>query len=97
MSDDDKLATAISKGKRAELLLRDELLTGAFDTLEASYVKGWKETDPRDEQAREQLWHAVQVIGKVKQHLSTVMSNGKLAQSDLDALTNKKRGLRSII
>lgn len=90
MNDDDKLATAISKGKRAELLLQDELLTGAFKTMEDSYIEGWRNSEARDTDARERLWHAVQVVGKVQQHLRIVMSNGKLSQRDLEELAKKK-------
>lgn len=90
MSDDDKIATAISKGKRAELLLQDELLTGAFKALEASYIEGWRNSEARDTDARERLWHAVQVVGKVQQHLQVAVSNGKIAQRDLDDIAKKK-------
>lgn len=91
MSDDDKLQSAISKGARAEALLRDETLLGAFAGLEADYIKAWRQTAARDTDARERLWQAVQVVGLVKDHLNSVASSGKLAQRELNDLALKAK------
>jgi hypothetical protein len=36
----------IARGKAAELLLRNELLAEAFETLESTYTAAWKSTAP---------------------------------------------------
>lgn len=88
---EDKKATAIARGKRAELLLKDELIVEAFETLKKDYFKGWLESDPRDTDGRERLWHASQIIGKVQAHLGRVMSDGKIAQRELDDLAKPQK------
>lgn len=92
MVDEITLTKQATEGKRAGTLLQDETLLNAFNQLEHDYVQGWRNTDARDTDARERLWQAVQIVGKVKQHLSTMAANGKVAQRQLDELAGKKRG-----
>ena len=91
MNEDDKIQSAISRGKRAELLLQDDLLAESLQKLEDSYIAGWRATLSRDTDARERLWQAVQVVGKVKDHLRTVVNNGKVAKSDVDDLARPQK------
>lgn len=65
------------------MLLRDELLTEAFDTLRAEYLAGWEASPARDTDGRERLWLAVQVLGKVRGHLEQVVADGRLASREL--------------
>ena len=87
---DDRLQDAISRGARAERLLADELLQEAFAGLETEYLKAWKVTAARDTDARERLWQATQVLGKVRDHLAAIAGNGRLAQRELDDLQEKR-------
>lgn len=77
-----------NRGARAERLLTDDLLVDAFITLERTYIEAWRGTFVTDTDARERLWQAVQVVGKVRQHLVSVMNNGTLAQAEID-FTNR--------
>ena len=86
MVDEIALNRAAERGARAQSLLSDELLTGSLRDLEAGYIKAWRETAARDTDARERLWQAVQVVGKVRDHLGSVVSGGKLAQRELNDL-----------
>jgi hypothetical protein len=88
---DDKLNEAISRGARAERLLDDDLLQEAFDALERDYVRGWRDTGARDTDARERLWQALHIVAKVRAHLVAAVSNGKLAQPELDDLAQGGR------
>ncbi|WP_225712219.1 hypothetical protein [Bradyrhizobium semiaridum] len=81
MIDEDTLEGAKAKGVRAEVLLEDELLTEAFGTLEQGYVSAWRATTIDDVAAREKLFLAINIVGKVRDHLRSVVSNGKLAQA----------------
>lgn len=74
----------MERGARAEALLRDELLIEAFGTLKAEYLTGWEATAARDTDARERLWLAVQVLGKVWTHLEQVAADGRVATRELN-------------
>lgn len=91
MVDESKLRKDESRGRGARALLESDLLTEAFKTLEDAYTKGWRETAPLDEKSREKLYLAINVVGKVRDHLQRVVENGTLAKKELDQLTNDPR------
>ena len=91
MADESKLRIDESRGRRAKELLDNELVIEAFKALEDSYVMAWRGTHPLDEKAREKLYLAINVVGKVRDHLQRVVENGTLARKELDQLANDPR------
>jgi len=87
MTDERKLNQDRERGARAQALLRDELLQEAFAALEKRYTDEWRVTQFRDTDARERLWQAVNIVGKVRDHLTAIVSGGKIAQKQLDDLS----------
>jgi hypothetical protein len=87
MSDESGLDHAVTKALRAQELLDNELLTETFKTLEENYASAWRSTVIDDVAGREKLFLAVNVVGKVRDHLNAVVANGKLAQAELKELT----------
>jgi len=83
MIDESKLDQAVAKGARAQALLDDDLLRGAFTGLEGSYTAAWRATGIDDVAAREKLFLAINIVGKVRDHLTSLITNGKLAQAEL--------------
>ena len=88
MSEDPNIT--VYRANRAKTLLEDELISGSLAKLEADYIQAWGLTGPRDTDARERLWQAVQVVRKFRDHLSMVVMDGKLAQAELDAMAGTK-------
>ena len=86
MTDEIELQKAVTRAQRVGTLLQNELLDEAFKTLEQSYIDFWRQTRPEDELGREKAFIAVNVVGKVKDHLQRVIENGRLAQADLNKL-----------
>ena len=93
MTDESMLQHAAARGIRAKALLEDELLASAFDALEASYSSAWRQTSIDDVAGREKLFLAINIVGKVRDHLGAVLANGKLEQAELKelALTAERR------
>lgn len=91
MIDQDKLAAATARANRAKALLDDPLLVEAFEALEREYIAAWRATQVRDNDARERLWQAVNVASKVRDHLKLAVSNGAVAQREIDLLADKQR------
>ena len=89
--DETKLAIDQSRALRAQALMDDELLIEAFVTLEADYIAAWKLTPARDDDGRERLWRAVQIVAGVKDHLGSVIENGKLANAQLRQLAERPK------
>lgn len=86
MSDENRLDQAAAKAFRAQELLDNELLGEAFDGLEETYTAAWRATTIGDVAAREKLFLAINIVGKVRDHLAAVVANGKLAQAELKEL-----------
>lgn len=86
MSDEDQLSQAAAKAARAQSLLGNELLTEAFSGLEEAYTSAWRATTIDDVQGREKLFLAINIVGKVRDHLTAVVNNGKLAAAELKQL-----------
>lgn len=85
--DEIALNKAIERAAQAEALQRNELLAETLAKLENDYIAGWRATHARDSDARERLWHAVQVVAKVRDHIAHVAAGGRMAQTQLDELT----------
>lgn len=88
---DDKIALAIHRAGKAEALRNDDMLNEAFATLEQSYIAAWRSLPSRDVDGRERLWVAVNILGKVREHLLTVVGGGKMAKAELEALHPNKQ------
>jgi hypothetical protein len=89
LSDDDKLNRDIVRGAQAHALMQHDLLQEAFARLEADYIAAWRASPARDTDGRERLWQAVNVVGLVRSHLVKIVSDGKLAQRQLDELAGR--------
>jgi hypothetical protein len=86
ISDENRLDEAAARAVRAQELLDNELLTEAFRGLEESYTSAWRASKVDDAAAREKLFLAINVVGKVRDHLAAIVANGKLAQAELKEL-----------
>jgi hypothetical protein len=86
MPDENRLDQAAAKAARAQELLDNELLSEAFSELEDSYATAWRATTIEDVAVREKLFLAINVVGKVRDHLAAIVTNGKLAQAELKEL-----------
>jgi len=81
-----KLMAEQARGERAAALLRDPLITEAFDALEEKYVSGWK--DSSSTEGRETLFQMYQALMVVRGHLTEVVETGNLAKLETN-LQNK--------
>lgn len=86
MADDPQVRMDAERGAHAERLLSDDILMEAFSTIESDYINAWKGTGARDTDARERLWQAYQIVGKVRSHLHTVAQRGSLARKELEEI-----------
>jgi hypothetical protein len=86
MTDESKLEQDVAKARRAQELLESELLSAAFTGLEDSYIAAWRATGIEDVGGREKLFLAINIVGKVRDHLTAIVTGGKLAQAELKEL-----------
>lgn len=91
MSDELKLRKAAERAAQAEELLKNPLLVEAFVLLRDAYIAEWEKSHARDTDARERLWQATQIVGKVQTHLEQVAANGAVAKHALRDFEKPKR------
>lgn len=90
---EERLGVIVNHGHQAEREL--ERTAEAFEALKAEYVAAWEATALRDNDGRERLWQAVQIVGKVESHLKQLVANGRVAQADIARLRSGKTGFFS--
>ncbi len=73
----------IARGKAAELLLRNELLAEAFETLELTYTAAWKSTAPGQTDERERLFALTTALHDVRGQIEQIAVTGELARRQL--------------
>lgn len=93
MDEENKALADIARAARAEALLRDELLNEAFQKLETEYYSAWRATGAAESETfkRERLWQAINLLGKIKEQIGSVVQNGKVAKAHLVAIQGKRQ------
>ena len=75
----------ISRSNEAKQILESKLFQESIETLKKIYSEALLEkTGAKESDTREKLWIAYNVVGKVEQHLQTVIETGKLASKQLE-------------
>lgn len=88
MSDEHALIRATNRATNAQQLIDNDILKEAFISLEEAYTTAWRCTTIEDVSAREKLFLAINIVGKVRDHLIKVVSDGKLAQAELKQIAD---------
>jgi len=78
---EDKTARDIELGKRAKILMDDDLLMACFEALRQDFADAWSNATTTED--REMIWSKQAVLGEVKQKLLTLVNNGKIASKRL--------------
>tara|TARA_R100001086_G_scaffold130211_1_gene67361 strand:- start:333 stop:605 length:273 start_codon:yes stop_codon:yes gene_type:complete len=84
--DHNKLASEVSRGEKAKLLLDEPLIKEAFETLKKEFQDAILHTKHNEDEARRALWQAYHLTDRVENHLRTVMETGKLAATQINQL-----------
>jgi len=77
----------MARSSNAKRVLEEPLIAESFDTLELEYFNAWKASSPDDKDARERLWMAAMIIGKVRSNLQSIINSGKIAQAEVDKIS----------
>jgi len=73
----------LARGRKAALLLEDELVQEILAELEDAYVKTWRSTALKDTETRESMYLAIQVVGQFREHLKVICDNGKFEEAHI--------------
>ena len=79
-----KLQQEVSQSSKAKQLLDNPLFKDALDELKKLYAESLFNTGAKEQDTREKLWLAYNVVGKVEQHIREILDTGKLAKKQLE-------------
>ena len=75
----------IGRSNQAKQILQSKIFQESIETLKKIYSEALLEkTGAKESDTREKLWIAYNVVGKVEQHLHTIVETGKLASKQLE-------------
>ena len=60
-------------------------------TLRNEYIEAWVRASVKDVDGKERLWQAVNILGKIKEQISKVITDGRIASQDLSRIKTLKR------
>ena len=85
----------ISRSNEAKQILESKLFQESIETLKKIYSEALLEkTGAKESDTREKLWIAYNVVGKVEQHLQTVIETGKLAAKQLEDFRKQQNNIK---
>tara|TARA_R100001440_G_scaffold45448_1_gene65139 strand:+ start:497 stop:754 length:258 start_codon:yes stop_codon:yes gene_type:complete len=74
----------VSQANKAKQLLENPLFKESFDKLRKLYQESLFNTGVKEQETREKLWLAYNVVNKVEQHFTEILDTGKLATKQLE-------------
>ena len=87
-----KLQQEVNQANKVKQLFENPLLKESFNKLRKLYSETLFNTGAKENETREKLWLAYQVVSKVEQNLLEILDTGKLASKQLeDFRTSIKR------
>ena len=90
--DQAKRTTELSRSSQAKQLLENKLFQESVDTLKKIYSEALLDkTGVKEVETREKLWIAYNVVGKVEQHLKSILETGTLAEKQLDTFRKQQQ------
>ena len=82
----------MSRSNEAKQILGSKLFQESMETLKKIYSEALLEkTGATESDTREKLWIAYNVVGKVEQHLQSILETGKLAEKQLDIFRQSQK------
>ena len=89
MTNDSDIHKRQNQGIKAKDLLENETFNIVFQKLEEKYLEDFSNSKPDDTQIREQSYLFLQNLRKLRQEISTLVTDGKIASAQIDNLNKK--------
>lgn len=80
----------MNQDNKAKNLLNDTTFKRIFEILEKRYIEGFSESKSDDTQVRERCYRQLQALRKLREEISILVADGKLASEKLDNLNKRK-------
>jgi hypothetical protein len=78
------LEQRIYDADRAREVLENEAFKLAIERMKQEYTQAWMNSPASDPEGREELWKLLKLTDRVQMHLSEMLTDGKIARTELD-------------
>lgn len=76
---------AAARANAAKRLIDDPILVEALGNIRVAAIRAWEQTKTDDSQAREVAWITVKVVNRIETELQSIIDNGAIAASRVQA------------
>lgn len=80
----------IRRGHEAERIVASPIWQEAFDLYQQRLLNAWENTGVGKADDRERIWQAYQITKKVRVHLESIITTGRMAQRQVEELHGRK-------
>ena len=81
----------MNRSHKAKLILENPIFKESLEELKKLYTQSLFNTGATEQDTREKLWLAYNVVGKVEQHIQQVLDTGKLASKQLEDFRKQEK------
>lgn len=74
----------VRRSDKAKQILENPIFKESLEELKKLYTESLFNTGAKEQDTREKLWLAYNVVGKVEQHIKEILDTGKLATKQLE-------------
>ena len=78
------MSQEIRRSDKAKQILENPIFKESLEELKKLYTESLFNTGAKEQDTREKLWLAYNVVGKVEQHIKEILDTGKLATKQLE-------------
>lgn len=79
----------IDRAEQARSIIDHPLFAEAFEELEMAYIEAWRNSRQSEQDDRERIYMALNILVAVRLHLEGVIAGGALARADLEMISQK--------
>tara|TARA_R110002020_G_scaffold474699_2_gene706785 strand:- start:683 stop:958 length:276 start_codon:yes stop_codon:yes gene_type:complete len=83
MADEGRLREELDRGQKANDIIRNPVFEETFMVLRQRYTTLWENTEIDEQEEREKLYFAINVLGDIYDHIVSVMQTGEMADREL--------------
>ena len=87
----DKLSQEVRRSDKAKQILENPIFKESIEKLKNLYTQSLFNTGAKEQDTREKLWLAYNVVGKVEDHIKEILDTGKLATKQLEDFRKQEK------
>ena len=85
------MSQEVRRSDKAKQILENPIFKESIEKLKNLYTQSLFNTGAKEQDTREKLWLAYNVVGKVEDHIKEILDTGKLASRQLEDFRKQEK------